>query len=243
MWFFTADLHLNHSNIIKYSKRPFMNQIELGLMELVDNGSIPLSEISISKESTQLMTDAIIDSINAVVGRRDKLIIIGDFCYSRSKDREKYVGSLRSRINCQNVHLIIGNHDDRKVCEKFFECADQYMFNVNGQQIFTNHYPCRSWDKRLYGSWMLYGHVHGAYCAEDINGMSLDQENKIRENFSFFIKDPIAVDAMIETIRSSKPKLKTLDVGVDNRRDGIPFGTPWSFDEIKKYMNILTQLS
>jgi hypothetical protein len=48
---------------------------------------------------------------------------------------------------------------------------------------------------------------------------------------------------MIETIRSSKPKLKTLDVGVDNRRDGIPFGTPWSFDEIKKYMNILTQLS
>ena len=43
MWFFTADLHLNHSNIIKYSKRPFMNQVELGLMELVDNGSIPFA--------------------------------------------------------------------------------------------------------------------------------------------------------------------------------------------------------
>lgn len=239
MWYFTADLHLNHSNIIKYSNRPFMNQVELGLMDLVRNGSIPISEVSISKESTDLMTDTIIDSINNVVSKRDKLVIIGDFCFSRSNDREKYIGKLRSRIKCQNVYLILGNHDDKSICEKYFQCAEQYMFKIDGQNIFTSHYPCRSWDKRIYGSWMLYGHVHGLFSREDIFGISKEQEEKIREQILKYISEPDKVDALVNSIRSTKPKLLTLDVGVDNKRENYPFGSPWSFQDIKKHMNCI----
>ncbi len=237
MWFFTADLHLNHSNIIKYAKRPFVNNIEKGLIDLAHNKSIPWAEVNISAESTFKMTDTIIDSINFVVGKRDHLVIIGDFCYSKSQDREKTVAKLRSRIRCNDVHLILGNHDDAKVCQKYFICSHQYMFKINGQNIFTNHYPCRSWNKSLYGSWMLYGHVHGSFVHEDIFGMSQSQEEFIREKASSFLKNKDELEKMINIFKESKPRMKTLDVGIDARKnDKLTFGTPWSFDEIKDYM-------
>ena len=41
------------------------------------------------------------------------------------------------------------------------------MITVEGQAIWLNHYPARSWDRRFHGSWHLYGHVHGRLVAQD----------------------------------------------------------------------------
>jgi calcineurin-like phosphoesterase family protein len=41
------------------------------------------------------------------------------------------------------------------------------MFQVEGQGIWLNHYPMRSWNRSFYGSWHLYGHVHGRLTAQD----------------------------------------------------------------------------
>lgn len=236
MWFFTADLHLNHSNIVKYSKRPFMNDFEASLLKMVENGSIPINEVTISKETTELMTDTIIESINNVVGRRDYLVIAGDFCYSRSKTRETDVKSLRKRIRCENVFLVLGNHDDRKTCAKYFQCLENYTFNIDGQKIFVSHYPCRSWDKKMYGTWMLYGHVHGSFDYEDKNGFSKEREDEIKNYLLNYLDLDKSTD-VINFMKKTHRKMLTLDVGVDNKRENVSFGTPWSFEDIKKYMN------
>lgn len=41
------------------------------------------------------------------------------------------------------------------------------MISVQGQDIWLNHYPMRSWHKSGRGSWHLYGHVHGRLNKED----------------------------------------------------------------------------
>ena len=239
MWFFTADLHLNHNNIIKYCERPFMNILETGLMQMVRSKTIPVNEVAISDESSEKMTNHIIDSINEVVSANDKLVIAGDFCHTRSSERDSEISRLRGMINCKNVYLIIGNHDDRSAMSKSFTCFDQYTFNINGQNVFVSHYPCRSWNKSSRGSWMLYGHVHGGFSREDSLGFSENDERMLLSGFKDIVGDDVVCAKLVEVARKSRQRRLTLDVGVDNRRDGFRFGSPWSFDDIRKYMSLL----
>jgi len=64
--------------------------------------------------------------------------------------------------------LVWGNHDDRLIARLFAEVLDQGLITVEGQPIWLNHYPMRTWHKSHYGSWHLYGHVHGRLVAEDV---------------------------------------------------------------------------
>jgi calcineurin-like phosphoesterase family protein len=51
------------------------------------------------------------------------------------------------------------------------------MIQVDGQDIWLNHYPMRSWNRSFHGSWHLYGHVHGRFSAEDAaNGWMLTKD-------------------------------------------------------------------
>ena len=59
MNWFTADLHLGHKNIIKYSNRPF--------------------------ESVEHMDATILGNLNALVAPTDTLWILGDFCMNKTK--------------------------------------------------------------------------------------------------------------------------------------------------------------
>lgn len=244
MWYFTADWHLGHSNIIKYCRRPFVNDVEAGLLEMADKGVIPPEEIKISPESTQQMTDTIIENTNAVVGPDDHLVIVGDFCWT-TRDRRDMARQYRDRINCRNVFLIWGNHDDRKLLGPLFKgCYDQYVFNVNGQHIFTSHYPCRSWDMAHHGSWMLYGHVHNLYKNEDNGLLSEYQEKVFSDGFAEVLANHQVnvtkemLRDLLDVVASENGIALTLDVGVDNtvRGDTVPWGTPWSVDEIANYM-------
>lgn len=237
MWFFTADLHLGHSNIIKYCKRPFMNVLESGLMELVDSGNIPIGDVSISKESTMNMDEHIVNRINSVVSKNDNLVIVGDFCLTKSMGRNDMVKIMRDRINCKNVFLILGNHDDLELSLGLFKCFDHHTFHVNGQRIFACHYPCRSWDKSTHGSWMVYGHVHGRFDKQDKTGLTDTQEEKLRSSIMGIINDQSACEKIIESWKLIRQPMFTLDVGVDNPHPSGVFGTPWSFEDIKNYMS------
>ena len=155
------------------------------------------------------MDQVMFDNINEVVGRDDSLYILGDFCFKGKKPID-----YRVRINCQNIHLIFGNHDKRT---DYF--VSDLVTDMNGfssiqevkeiiycnQRIFLSHYAHRTWAASHKGSFHCYGHTHS----------KLDSEDKI----------------------SSR---KTLDVGVDNCVNyDKPFGQPFSFKEIQKIMNTM----
>jgi calcineurin-like phosphoesterase family protein len=157
IWF-TADLHLGHANIIRYCLRPFLSAAEKE-QALQD----PRGKWRLSEETVQRHDDALLAALNAMVQSQDTLWILGDFCWGRWETARHY----RDQIRCQNVHLIWGNHDHRSIRPLFSEAIEQGMISVEGQDIWLNHYPMRSWHKSFHGSWHLYGHVHGRLVKED----------------------------------------------------------------------------
>lgn len=156
-------------------------------------------------DNVHIMDQVILDRINETVGVDDTLYILGDFTF-RGGSPSDY----RYRINCQDVHLILGNHDKRsdyidnmsaaRIDVGFTSVSEVKEIIYCNQRIYLSHYPHRSWPASHKGSWMLYGHVHNKLNEEDKNS-----------------------------------RRKTLDVGVDNTKNyGKMFGEPWSFKELQK---------
>jgi calcineurin-like phosphoesterase family protein len=157
VWF-TADLHLGHGNIIRYCLRPFLTPEEQERARRDRQGKWRLSD-----ETVRRHDDALLAALNAAVGAKDVLWILGDFCWGAAEEARGY----RDRIACENVHLVWGNHDHHSIRPLFDQAIEQGMIHVDGQEIWLNHYPMRSWNKSFHGSWHLYGHVHGRTARED----------------------------------------------------------------------------
>jgi len=129
--FFTSDLHLGHSNILIYDKRPFATIEE--------------------------HDETIIENWNKTVKSNDTVYFIGDFCLFRKIDK---IRGYRSRLNGK-IHLIYGNHDDVLRDNQIFESQSdmRYIF-VGKQKIMLCHYPLLSWRSSNHGSFHLHGHCH-----------------------------------------------------------------------------------
>lgn len=154
--YFTADLHLGHSNILKYCRRTsFMNDEE---RDLLAKGV----KFRISEKTTKRMDDALIEIINSLVGTSDELWILGDFCFCRqTRDYLKTVHGYRSRIKCRNTNIVFGNHDRRAAGDVFQNACELTSVKIDKWKIVLSHYPFAIWDARHFGSINLYGHSHG----------------------------------------------------------------------------------
>ena len=158
VWF-TADTHFGHGNIIRYCDRPFLTEADRATRDRLG----PRGDWRVCAESIREHDAALLDAINSAVGPDDHLYHLGDFAWGEPPA----VADIRRRIRCKRVVLVWGNHDRRAIGPLFSETLDQGMVTVNGQKVWLNHYPMRSWDRAFHGSWHLYGHVHGRLRAED----------------------------------------------------------------------------
>jgi calcineurin-like phosphoesterase family protein len=153
-------------------------------------------------DNLHIMDQIIFDNINEVVGLDDTLYILGDFCFRGKKPIE-----YRSRIVCQNVHLVYGNHDRRNDfkddLQGFSSVQDVKEIIHCNQRIFLSHYPHRSWPASHKGSFHCYGHVHS----------KLDHEDRQSSRKTL----DIGVDNCINYDK--------------------PFGQPFSFKEVQNIMS------
>jgi len=159
MIYFTADLHINHRNIIKYLNRPFMSEAEKQALASASTRD-EVKAVRISDDTIAIHDNALIDNINATVQSGDLLYVLGDFCMGRLEEVRAY----RNRINCNNIFLIRGNHDklrDNEYKQVFNNVKDLDSITWNGQKIVVCHYPMISWRNSCHGAWQLYGHCHG----------------------------------------------------------------------------------
>lgn len=130
--YFTSDLHLGHSNIIKLCNRPFS-----------DSGE---------------MDEALIKNWNNVVTNGDTVYIIGDLIFRAQENKvEEYLARLKGK-----KHLIIGNHDRTWINQidinKYFKSVENMQIIVtNHGKITLCHYPMMSFE----GKYLIYGHIHG----------------------------------------------------------------------------------
>jgi len=158
--------------------------------------------------------DALITKINEVVRPEDTLFHLGDFCLNITPPEFE---SILSRINCNNIAYIWGNHNSciRRVYEdavttQYGRDMEVYPYAigkltylgyykeviVNGHMIVIHHFPHQIWNQMQKNAWQLSGHSH--------------------------YTNP--------TTQVEYPDNKILDVGWDGH------GKPLSFPEIQKIM-------
>ena len=172
----------------------------------------------------------LVDGINSVVGPDDILFHLGDFSFGEIKHYKEF----RSRIVCQNIYLIYGNHDgwiirnDKDLQSLFKDCSFYREVTYNGQKIIMSHYGFRVWNKSHEGSWMLHGHSHGTL-SPSVSGPLITE-----------LLDKKKYTELRMLAEGTHPEFhsngKTMDVGVDTH----PEFRPYSFDEIANIMKTKT---
>ena len=153
VWF-TSDTHYNHSNICRATTQ----------WKDADNVTRDFS-------SLERMNEELVFWINQKVAQDDILIHLGDWSFGGFDSIKQF----RDRIICQNVHLVLGNHDqhierNKDNVQSIFSSVNQYLdlevsWWVTGkkkerQRFVCMHYPIASWNNMNNGVIHLHGHVH-----------------------------------------------------------------------------------
>jgi calcineurin-like phosphoesterase family protein len=169
MIYVSADPHLGHANIIEYCNRPFfldeIRSLRGQIANTTDSKTLRTLESQLKgvrKQAVDLMDATIIGNYNKVLKPDDTLKIVGDF--SMSNDFYQILGYVQ-RINCNHIELVLGNHDylsEEAYRSIFWKVYVRDFFNFNGQQVVLDHYSGRIWYNSHRGSWLLWGHSHGA---------------------------------------------------------------------------------
>jgi calcineurin-like phosphoesterase family protein len=154
LWF-TSDTHYNHANICR------------GTTEWDKSKPNHFRDF----DSLGEMNDRLVAGINAVVGENDILFHLGDWSFGGFESIREF----RSRLNCKNVHLVLGNHDHN--IEKNKDGVQDCFISVNHlvnlvvkwnvgtlnqkeAQFVLMHFPIASWESLGRGVIHLHGHVH-----------------------------------------------------------------------------------
>jgi len=164
--FVTSDIHLGHYSIPLHCGR---------LPWLYDNPDFnPDKPEHIEFNNPKLVNlkdhdECLIENWNSMVGRKDRIIIIGDLAF---RDHERYIRALNGR-----KIMICGNHDDMNLNAKSLFKEIHEFGCVKKLPNFTNikdskgkfhkhvcvtfcHYALASWDKSCYGFPNLHIHAH-----------------------------------------------------------------------------------
>ena len=124
-------------------------------------------------------TDGVINGINDNVLPNDNLFYLGDFSLNSN---DQLFNEYLSRINCQNIYMLWGNHNSpgkniykKTVLEQYLRddisvypiryrnvifVGDYLEVSIDGKYNIMMHYPIEIWNYMKDGSYMLCGHSH-----------------------------------------------------------------------------------
>ena len=151
--YFTSDLHIFHTNIIKYCKRPFQNVDE--------------------------MNHAIISRWNEKITSADHVYVLGDVCFANAQAAASILRCLNGTISLIKGNHDRKLLKEASFRDRFSRIEDVYELDVedesskHGQKIVMCHYAMKVWNKSHLGSWHLYGHSHGSL-PDDPSSLSID---------------------------------------------------------------------
>jgi len=135
--FYTSDLHVDHTNIIKLNKRPFINIDEMKETIITNwNKTVTNSDIVYLLGDTCLKVQNFIELVKVLNGQLH--IIRGNH------DDEV----IKKAINGYKIKNVVYHRDILRVKD-------------GSHTVILSHYPIYEWDRWFRGSIHLYGHVHG----------------------------------------------------------------------------------
>lgn len=157
--YFLADSHYNHKNIVRGTtewKNLDENDNRVRNFDTIDQ-----------------MNETLINNINSKIGQDDIIFHLGDWSFGGFEKIKEF----RDRIVCQNIYLLIGNHDHHQEAQKedchllFTQVFPSYLelevklFSTpkstkTRHHFIMSHYPIASWHNMNKGWMHLHGHVH-----------------------------------------------------------------------------------
>lgn len=143
--FFTSDNHFFHRGILNFCRETRQG------------------------ETAEEMNELMITKWNSQVTPKDTVYCLGDFSFGNANQTEDILRRLNGRI-----HLVKGNHDywiDARTSTYFESISDYKEIKIDKKKIVMFHFPIFEWNKMHYGSFHLYGHVHGT---SSVEGRAID---------------------------------------------------------------------
>lgn len=129
--YITSDLHLEHANIIKFCKRPFLDVDE--------------------------MNETLVGNWNKTIRKKDTVYYLGDLVYNYQlnqdtiKHKERFEYWIK-RLNGKKI-FIGGSHEPKNM-----EFKENFILKYSGYKFFLTHRPedvPKDWD-----GWAICGHHH-----------------------------------------------------------------------------------
>ncbi len=128
--FMISDMHFGHKGILLYENRPFAD------VEEMDN--------------------SIIDNWNKIVGKKDKVFILGDVSFHNKEKTTAIIGRLKGYKT-----LIMGNHDEDRSISWWRETGieEVYRFPIIYEKFYIlSHEPMYLSKNMPYAN--IHGHTH-----------------------------------------------------------------------------------
>lgn len=159
--FFTSDTHYNHKNIVRGTSE---------WKGFEEGGSHQRTR---DFDTLEEHNEILVKSINSLVKENDILYHLGDWSFGGHEN----IKIFRNRLNCKNIHLIFGNHDQHieprdspyRGCFNSAQYVKQFSLRLGtektgkyGKQgFFLSHYSHQVWNQHHHGVIHLFGHSHG----------------------------------------------------------------------------------
>lgn len=220
--FVTSDLHLFHSNILKYEEGR-LGLVDETITEYVTRMTRLHSGLEISddmityymnkyyNDKVKEMNDTIMLRWNSTVGKDDLVFILGDIALNYNSIED--VNELIKGLNGDKI-LILGNHDKSLMQNRQFdrslfkEIVDYKFVRLYGKFITMCHYPMSSFDMQGHNGMLLYGHLHSTplkYPILHSYNVGLDVNNYKPINIKEFIEQDNLI--LEDEYRHNEPRI------------------------------------
>jgi calcineurin-like phosphoesterase family protein len=154
--------HYNHKNIVRGTTS----------WENFQEGSSHQSTRDF--DTVEEHNETLISSFNGMIKENDILYHLGDWSFGGHEKIKEF----RDRLNCKNIHLIFGNHDQHieKIGSPYqslfssLSYKKEISFKIDSQisgkygktNLFLSHYSHQVWNQSHHGNIHLFGHSHGS---------------------------------------------------------------------------------
>jgi calcineurin-like phosphoesterase family protein len=193
----TSDTHFGHAGIVR-------GTTHWRTLDADGNKIVPLDAVR-DFDTVEEMNEMMISNINDCVGEHDTLFHMGDWSFGGFEN----ISEFRYRINCKNIHFIIGNHDhhiesNKENIRRFFASVNSYnevnVAHKSGNlKLVLCHYPIVSWNNMRKNSYMIHGHQHLKGDQRFGNGKRMDVGMCGHPEFR-----PYNLDEIVEILRNSE---------------------------------------
>lgn len=180
--YFGSDIHWHHSNMVTSTTR----WEDKSICRLFD--------------SLEAHDEYLIELINKCVKLDDIFYFLGDWSFGGIDN----VTKLFNRLECTNIHFILGNHDqhiknqdNKEIRNLFLSVQDRLELKIKDKVFILDHFPMETWNKLFKGNIHLFGHQHSDRIGPGKKmDIGIDKRGQLRE--------PYHIDEVLEIMNKQE---------------------------------------